>query len=291
MRAAHCARAMTEWPFFEGDANVSDNTGRPGEKQRDDLYSRVDYRRLVAWPQRIEREWPFLRRALGAGGRILDLGCGTGEHSRFLASKGFDVVGIDASPAMLAKATDTPLPANLRFVEGDIADVERAGGRDVRRGDLPGEHPAPRRRHPRACSGCWPGCAAAAAAGRAVRAAGPELRARSSRRGQRFLPLNFRAGDRPGEEIVFLRLMTPHEDGTRGLHALHAALPAGRRSAPRGRVDPQRPAERLAPAGTRGTARRRGLQASATLFGTVGDAPYSASRLRDLVIVAARQAV
>ena len=64
----------------------------------DDPYSRVDYRRLVAWPQRIEREWPFLERALGRSGRVLDLGSGTGEHSRFLASKGFDVVGIAQRP-------------------------------------------------------------------------------------------------------------------------------------------------------------------------------------------------
>ena len=64
----------------------------------DDPYSRVDYRRLVAWPERIEREWPFLSRVLGHSGRVIDLGSGTGEHSRFLASKGFAVVGIDSSP-------------------------------------------------------------------------------------------------------------------------------------------------------------------------------------------------
>lgn len=40
----------------------------------DDPYSRVDYRRMVRWPERIEREWPFLRRALGSRGRVLDLG-------------------------------------------------------------------------------------------------------------------------------------------------------------------------------------------------------------------------
>ena len=65
-----------------------------------------------------------LERALGTGGRVLDLGSGTGEHSRFLASKGFEVVGIDPSPAMLSKAGDAPLPSNLTFVEGDISDIE-----------------------------------------------------------------------------------------------------------------------------------------------------------------------
>ena len=71
--------------------------------QPDDPYSRVDYRRLIAWPERIEREWPFLQKTFGGGGRLLDLGCGTGEHSRFLASKGFDVTGVDSSPAMIEK--------------------------------------------------------------------------------------------------------------------------------------------------------------------------------------------
>jgi len=30
----------------------------------DDPYSRVDYRRMVAWPERIRREAPFLREFL-----------------------------------------------------------------------------------------------------------------------------------------------------------------------------------------------------------------------------------
>ena len=93
--------------------------------QPDDPWSRVDYRRLIAWPERIAREWPFLERTLADAGRglVLDLGSGTGEHSRHLAAHGFDVVGIDGSPSMLAKAAEAPLPPNLRFVAGDIVDV------------------------------------------------------------------------------------------------------------------------------------------------------------------------
>jgi SAM-dependent methyltransferase len=45
----------------------------------------------------------FLQRVLdylqtAPGSRILDVACGRGRHSRFLASKGFDVTGIDLSP-------------------------------------------------------------------------------------------------------------------------------------------------------------------------------------------------
>ncbi|HSN85517.1 MAG TPA: class I SAM-dependent methyltransferase, partial [Thermoanaerobaculia bacterium] len=76
-----------------------------------DPYSRVDYRRMIAWPQRIEREWPFLERILATGPsrRVLDLGCGTGEHSRRMAAAGLAVVGVDASESMIEKAREEPL--------------------------------------------------------------------------------------------------------------------------------------------------------------------------------------
>jgi len=38
--------------------------------------------------------------------RMLDIGCGTGHHVSSLASKGFDVLGIDNSPAMINKAIE-----------------------------------------------------------------------------------------------------------------------------------------------------------------------------------------
>jgi SAM-dependent methyltransferase len=37
-------------------------------------------------------------------GRILDVGCGTGRHTTYLADRGDDVVGVDQSPEMLARA-------------------------------------------------------------------------------------------------------------------------------------------------------------------------------------------
>lgn len=93
----------------------------------DDPYSRVDYRRMVAWPERIRREAPFLREFLKRSPTpsVIDLGCGTGEHSRFLAEEGFHVVGLDRSRSMLDKALEEALPPNLRFVLGEIQEVDR----------------------------------------------------------------------------------------------------------------------------------------------------------------------
>jgi SAM-dependent methyltransferase len=41
---------------------------------------------------------------LPAGGRVLDLGCGGGQHSAALVAKGFAVTSIDPSPGLAAEA-------------------------------------------------------------------------------------------------------------------------------------------------------------------------------------------
>jgi ubiquinone/menaquinone biosynthesis C-methylase UbiE len=54
-------------------------------------------------------------------GRLLDLGCGTGENALFLSQKGFGVTGVDASAVALerarGKAERRGLPVS--FVRGD----------------------------------------------------------------------------------------------------------------------------------------------------------------------------
>jgi SAM-dependent methyltransferase len=91
----------------------------------EDPYSRVDYRRFVAWPERIRREAPFLKEILEGVPQpsVIDLGCGTGEHSRFLAGEGFQSLGLDRSESMLAKAQEKPLLPNLQFVLGEIQNL------------------------------------------------------------------------------------------------------------------------------------------------------------------------
>lgn len=69
-----------------------------------------------------EYEWPTVRELLPdvSGLRILDAGCGSGYYSAWLAERGAEVVGVDASEAMIAEAKErygeaaTFLVADLR---------------------------------------------------------------------------------------------------------------------------------------------------------------------------------
>jgi SAM-dependent methyltransferase len=68
----------------------------------------------------IELEEPVVWSLLDglAPGRALDAACGTGRHARHLAELGHDVLGIDLTPEMLARAR-AAVPA-ARFFEGDL---------------------------------------------------------------------------------------------------------------------------------------------------------------------------
>jgi SAM-dependent methyltransferase len=176
-----------------------------------DKYSRLEYRRLIAWPQRLQRETPLLEKVLGSGPsrRLLDLGCGTGEHSRFLASLGFEVVGVDASASMIASAREEPVPENLRWVEGDLRQID-----DIVEGQFGGAiclgNTLPHIRQDDALQDMLVGLR------RRLLAAAPLLiqllnYERIFQRGERHLPLNFRSDGE--EEIVFLRLMELQDDG------------------------------------------------------------------------------
>jgi len=58
------------------------------------------------------------------GGRVLDSGCGTGNFSIRLGLRGYEVVGIDISPAMLERARLKKKKAGLQNVEFKEWDIE-----------------------------------------------------------------------------------------------------------------------------------------------------------------------
>jgi len=179
------------------------------ETDPNDPYARLSYRRLIAWPARIQREAPFLREALAnaPSKRLLDLGCGTGEHARFLKEEGFEVTGVDTSEAQLAQAREAG--AGPEFVKGDLAELDAAVtgpfGAAISLGNgLPHLHEKEM----------------TSFLGRLARLLVPGapvlfqvlnydriLDARVT-----SLPVNVREDD--GERVVFLRLMDPRPDGT-----------------------------------------------------------------------------
>lgn len=60
-----------------------------------------------------------------SGGRVVELGCGTGNATRLLEERGLEVVAVDASPEMLAVARGKLTRAALLL--GDMRDVELPG--------------------------------------------------------------------------------------------------------------------------------------------------------------------
>ena len=53
--------------------------------------------------------------------RILDIGCGNGSLSNFLAQQGYEVVGVEESESGVRLANQTFL--NCRFIQGSIYDL------------------------------------------------------------------------------------------------------------------------------------------------------------------------
>lgn len=99
--------------------------------------------RFYNWLYRVGAPWgssprPVLVEAVESGRltarafpRALDLGCGEGPDSLFLADRGFDVVGVDFSGRALAvarrRAKERGLDGRVRFVECDLTKPELPG--------------------------------------------------------------------------------------------------------------------------------------------------------------------
>jgi SAM-dependent methyltransferase len=81
-------------------------------------FSRQAFRRLAA----------VCRAHAVARGRHLDLGCGTGTLAILMAQAGWEVVGLDASEAMLAQAKQKALEAGctVEFIQQDMRELRLA---------------------------------------------------------------------------------------------------------------------------------------------------------------------
>ena len=249
-----------------------------------DPYNQIDYGSLIDWPRRLAREAPFFLELFVSlpFRRILDLGSGSGEHARLFASHGFEVAGIDLSPAQVEQARARGAGANVTFIAGDIS---RAGelvsgpfGASICLGNtLPHlvddsslQRLAEHVRHLLAPGGVL-----------VVQVLNYD---RIFSRSVRYLPPTIRTADEG--EIVFLRILDPRPDGRtviftpsilryRSSGASPMELVASERLVLRG----WRPAEIDA-------ALERAGFSSRELYGSFGRDPFDASESSDLVVVA-----
>jgi SAM-dependent methyltransferase len=79
------------------------------------------FRALAASGKDVHGEAAYVAALVPPGSRVLDAGCGTGRVAIELARRGYDVVGVDNDPSMLAVARETA--PELRWVDGDLASL------------------------------------------------------------------------------------------------------------------------------------------------------------------------
>ncbi len=181
------------------------------DKPEPDAYGRIAYRGLIAWPERLQREGPLLQRVLDDGPSrfVLDLGCGSGEHTRFLKAMGFEMLGVDASLAQLEAARSADPEG--RYVQADLtalaAEIGAMHGGAICVGNT----------LPHLCEEAEV-LAFFGGLTQCLQPGAPFLLQllnydRILDRGERTFPVVLRPGESEGENTVFLRLMTHHGGG------------------------------------------------------------------------------
>ena len=92
----------------------------------------ASYTTVAPAPWDIGRPQPAFARLADEGrlaGRLLDVGCGTGENALLAADHGADVTGIDIAPTAIARARAKASARGLaaRFEVADALDLGRLG--------------------------------------------------------------------------------------------------------------------------------------------------------------------
>ncbi len=88
------------------------------------IYSEKDYKKEVFYIDKL------IQTATPGANSILEFGCGTGKHSRYLSELGYKMIGVDISPEMIQRATMESLTStskrikNNKYVLGNIKEVK-----------------------------------------------------------------------------------------------------------------------------------------------------------------------
>lgn len=83
---------------------------------RADAYAQLEFRNTYYLAY---RDLPDIIRQHVAGTRALDFGCGAGRSTRFARQLGFEVVGVDIAPKMIAKAREVDPGGDYRLLKSD----------------------------------------------------------------------------------------------------------------------------------------------------------------------------
>ncbi len=113
-----------------GRFNAEPAPRKPTSRQEFDAF----YADAGTPPWEIGRPQPAFAQLASAGGlrgKVLDSGCGTGEHALLAAGQGLEATGLDASPTAIARAEAKASERGLRvrFVVGDALDLPALGER------------------------------------------------------------------------------------------------------------------------------------------------------------------
>jgi SAM-dependent methyltransferase len=128
-------------PAAEAAAATPPPSVRPAPRKRKrpwfEGFFNDDYLRTVPppSPKEVRRQCDFIERELGLerGATILDVGCGLGMHAVELANRGYLLVGLDLSLAMLSRAGDEAQDRGLKinFLHGDMREMAFDGAFDA----------------------------------------------------------------------------------------------------------------------------------------------------------------
>jgi len=92
----------------------------------DKIWGRHDYETDVKFLNKLFKNYSCKK--------VLDIGCGTGNHAIGLASLGYRVTGVDVSDKMLEIARNKIHNRKIDLKQGDMKDIARISQRKIRWG-------------------------------------------------------------------------------------------------------------------------------------------------------------
>lgn len=98
------------------------------DETRAEAYARLEFANTYYLAY---RDLPGIIAKHTVGNRALDFGCGTGRSTRFARRLGFEVIGVDIAPEMIAKARELDPGGNYRAIKDNDFSGFEAGAYDL----------------------------------------------------------------------------------------------------------------------------------------------------------------